>query len=323
MKLRTEIDVKPFERSIDYSDGIFMIGSCFAQNIGERIKRAKFHATINPSGVLFNPLSICNTLQRLWQRHLIESSELEEEDWGWHHFDFHSSLSAPTREATCKRINDSIESASVALREASCVVITLGTAWVYESVESGRVVANCHKKPACRFLRRRASVEEIAEQLKWVIDGPLRGKHIILTISPIRHVADGLSENSLSKATLRLAVDQILSSCEGVDYFPSYEILMDDLRDYRFYAADLVHPSELAVDYIWDIFTQTALSERSKELMQRVLRVVKAAEHRPLNPSCEAHRKLCETQLRAIAELKGVDLSEESRYFCEQLEINL
>ncbi len=323
MKLRTEIDLKPFERRIDYTDRLFMMGSCFAQNIGERVIRAKFRAVANPTGVLFNPLSIAQTLERLHTQRFVTAAELREAEWGYFHFDFHSSLSGATREATLEQINAAIVSGGEALREADCVVLTLGTAWVYEEAESGRVVANCHKQPQRVFRRRRASVAQIVEALSEALRSSLKDKHIILTISPIRHVADGLEENSLSKATLRLAVEQIVGAHENVHYFPSYEIMMDDLRDYRFYASDMVHPSAVAVDYIWEIFTQTALSAEAQQLMPQVLRVVRAAEHRAQNPTSEAHRRHCKAQLRAIAELPQLDWSEESRYFCGQLEKKL
>lgn len=324
MKLRTEIDIKPYERGIGYSDRLFMIGSCFAQNIGERAVRAKFSATVNPTGTLFNPLSICDTIERLYDTRLVEEAELHEGDQGWYHYDFHSSLNCDSRRATAASINRAIVEGGEALRAASSVVITLGTAWVYSrDGEMGAVVANCHKEPARNFTRRRATAHEIAERLTEVIDRCLAGRHIIVTISPIRHLADGLAENSLSKATLRLAVEMVLSQRAEVRYFPSYEIMMDDLRDYRFYCDDMTHPTPLAVEYIWDRFCEAALSDRARELMPRVMKVVRAAEHRALNPRSEAHRAHCEAQLRAIDQLGEVDFSKESAYFCEQLEINL
>lgn len=323
MKLRTEIEITPFNEKIDYTSRIFTIGSCFAQRIGDEMARAKFPTTTNPTGTLFNPMSVCGAIDRLARREFVAADELREGASGWYHFDFHSSFSAPTKEETLKRINHAIEVGHEAIQSADWVVITLGTAWVYRRVEGGALVANCHKLQARNFRRERVFVEEVAVRLCETIDKYLVGKNIIFTVSPIRHIADGLSENSLSKATLRLAIDSVVQRYENVSYFPSYEIVIDDLRDYRFYAQDMVHPSDLAVEYIWDLFCDAALSQRAMELMPRVQRVIKAMEHRPINPSSDAHKSFCRAQLKAISELSQIDMSEENQYFSEQLKINL
>ncbi len=327
MKLRTEIDIEQFNEKIDYSSRIFTIGSCFAQRIGAAMSRAKFRSTVNPTGTLFNPMSVCSSIERLSTKRFVAEEELREGDLGWYHLDFHSSLSAPTKHQTLQQINHAIERGHEAIRSADWVVITLGTSWVYRSIESGELVANCHKLPARYFRRERISVAEIVERLSKTIDNHLNNKNVILTVSPIRHIADGLSENSLSKATLRLAIDELEHTYNNIVYFPSYEILIDDLRDYRFYAQDMVHPSDVAVEYIWELFCEAALSSKAKELMPRVMKVVKAREHRPINPTSDAHKLLCQAQLRAIDQLSQVDMSEEKRYFKEiigeQLKINL
>lgn len=316
MVFNTEIDIKPFEAKIEYRHRVFAIGSCFAQKIGERLTRAKFRCTTNPTGVLFNPDSICNTIERLSRAELIRSAELREGASGYCHYDFHSSLSAPSAEETLDNINSAIESGCEALSEADWVVITLGTAWVYEAAESGHTVANCHKEPARNFTRRRLSVAEIVDRLSAVIDKYLADKRLILTVSPIRHIADGMAENSLSKATLRLAIDEIVTARpERAYYFPSFEIMMDDLRDYRFYGEDMVHPSAVAVSYIWEKLCETALSPSTRDTLARVEQIVKAAEHRPTNPSSEAHRTFCRKSLQAIDSINEVDFSKERAYF--------
>ncbi len=320
MKLRTEIKITPFDHRIDYSDRIFTIGSCFAQNIGERMARAKLRTTINPTGTLFNPLSICDTIERLSQRREVCAEELREGDGGWYHLDMHSSLNGTTNELTLSNINRAIHRGGEALDAADWVVITLGTAWIYERADNGELVANCHKEPARKFQRRRASVAEIVERLDQTINKYLSGKRIILTLSPIRHVADGLEENSLSKSTLRVAIEEIIERDRSMrSYMPAYEIVVDDLRDYRFYAEDMVHPSNVAVDYIWECFCAAALSDRAKNLLPRVAKVVSAANHRPTNPMSEAHKTLCRAQLRAIEQLPDVDLSDEYEYFATHL----
>lgn len=325
MKLRTEINIEPLSARIEYSNHIFTIGSCFAQRVGDEMRRAKLRCTINPTGTLFNPHSISSTIERLAERRHITREELHEGEQGWYHFDFHSSLNAATADECLSNINRAIDNGYERLSCADWVVVTLGTAWIYELAESGELVANCHKRAAREFVRRRLSVGEIVERLQRVITNHLGGKRVIFTVSPIRHIADGLAENSLSKATLRLAVEQLIEVDKGehLHYFPSYEIMLDDLRDYRFYSEDMVHPSRIAVEYIWHLFCEWALSERAMELMPRVMKIIRASEHRAINPTSEAHRRLCESQLRAIAELKEVDLSEEFDYFHAQLKINL
>lgn len=319
VRFRTEIEQVSIGDRIDYAHRILTIGSCFAQNIGAELERAKFRMTINPTGVLFNPLSIASTLDRLHHNRPIEASELREGSEGrdgWYHLDFHSSLSGQTRDEALCNINQAIERGSREVADADWVVVSLGTAWIYERADGGGLVANCHRETARNFTRRRASHGEIVESLVSTIEWALSGKRVVLTLSPIRHVGDGLVENSLSKATLRVAIEEVVSRLsERVYYLPSYEILMDDLRDYRFYDTDMVHPSRVAVEYIWEYVQRTLLSERAQSLLPKVERIIRAREHRPTSPDSDAYRAFCATQLRAIEEISDVDFSEEEQYF--------
>ncbi len=319
MKFRTEIDINSLATQLDYGSHIFAVGSCFADVVGGRLGRSKFNIEVNPTGVLFNPVSIAKAIQRYDSQMFVASDELQEGREGWFHYDFHSSLSASTREECVERINSAVSKAHESLQRADCVILTLGTAWIYELAQSGEVVANCHKQPAGNFVRRRLSVEEIVSSLTLLIEGPFKEKRIILTLSPIRHVADGLAENSLSKATLRVAIEEVVARYgDEVSYFPSYEILMDDLRDYRFYGEDMVHPSSVAVDYVWHKFCEVALTARAREVMKRVEGVVRASQHRPSNPQSESHKRFCQSQLRVIEELcSEVDLESERQYFAK------
>ncbi len=321
MKLRTPIDVEPLGQHIEYHDRLFAIGSCFAQRIGDAIRRAKFKIEVNPTGVLFNPLSICATMERFINRGYVSVEELCEGDLGWFHYDMHSSLNGSTAQGCVDAINETIEAAHDAVMNSKWVIITLGTAWVYELISSGRVVANCHKQPSRIFNRRRVDVEEVVEALQRIVN-LLPNKEIILTLSPVRHLADGACDNAISKATLRLAIEKCRASNSNVHYFPAYEIVLDELRDYRFYDDDMAHPSSLAVEYIWERFCQAALSTQSQATLAQVMRVVKAAEHRPYNPRSEAHLRHCEAQLRAIEALSEVDFGEEYEYFNRSLKIN-
>ncbi len=317
MKFRTEIDIKPLGVELGYQSQIVALGSCFAESIGGRLRRSKFNIEVNPTGVLFNPASIAKMIRRFALRQYITAEELHEGAYGWFHYDFHSSLSHPTVEATVESINRAIDLSHDALLKADSIIITLGTAWIYELADGGGVVSNCHKQPASNFIRRRLSVEEVVDLLEGVITSELAHKRVILTLSPIRHLADGAADNSLSKATLRVAIAQIQERyVEQVSYFPSYEIMMDDLRDYRFYGEDMTHPSTMAIDYVWQLFCDVSLSKRAKELLKRVDGVVRATEHRVVNPQSPSHLRFCESQLRVIDELKGdVDMELERQYF--------
>ena len=177
------------------------------------------------------------------------------------------------------------------------------------------MVANCHKQPASQFQRRRLSVAEIVERYDKLFEGILRDKNVILTVSPVRHIGDGLQENSVSKATLRLAVEELVAKYENAHYFPSYEILIDDLRDYRYYADDLAHPSKMAVDYVWERFCEAILSPEAQEMLPRIAQIVSAAEHRPFNPDSESHKAFCRKMIEKANAMPQIDFSLEKSAF--------
>ena len=280
MKLQTTIEIAPSDWKIGYEDHILMLGSCFSDEIGAQMAQRGLNVTVNPFGTLYNPLSIAQAINSQFS---ILNSQLIEYGGLWHSMMHHGSFSRPTKEATEQAVKDSVETMQRALDEASVIIVTFGTAWVYEM--NGEIVANCHKLPESSFTRRRLSVDEIVEAWKPII-ARFPDKHWIFTVSPIRHIRDGLHENQLSKATLQMAIEQ-LSSLEGrpggVCYFPSYEILLDELRDYRFYADDLVHPSSLAVEYIWERFANTFCTPQTRNEMNIRLKQYKYTQHRPLH----------------------------------------
>ena len=253
MKLQTIVDIKPSEWKIGYEDKILMVGSCFSDEIGEQMKQRNLNVTCNPFGTLYNPLSIVQALT------MTDMPELIEHEGLWHSMFHHGSFSRADKEEAEKAVRESIENMQRALHEASVVIVTFGTAWVYEMKEERgkmkeeKVVGNCHKLPESCFTRRRLTVEEIVAAWKPIVER-YADKKWLFTVSPIRHIRDGLHENQLSKATLLMAVEAISHQHSAVSYFPSYEIVLDELRDYRFYADDLVHPSSLAVNYIWERF---------------------------------------------------------------------
>ena len=322
MKFRTEIEKISWKSPIEYSSHILSLGSCFAERISSMLEERKFRVTPLPTGILFNPASIAQSLNLMASRHKVSKEELFEVDGRWLSYNFHSSLSAATPEEAMAEMQGAIERGGEALDSATHLIITLGTAWIYRLRESGAVVANCHKQPASMFSRELLSVESIVEMLQPVCES-FKGD-IILTVSPVRHVGEGLADNSLSKAILRVAVDTLQRQYpERVSYFPAYEIVIDDLRDYRFYAEDLVHPSQMAVEYIGEKFFEVALSANSKSVMSRVERIVQATKHRALNPHSESYKRFCRQQLDAIEQIKGVDLSKEKQFFDTMLQINL
>lgn len=283
MTFNTPIDIPHATREISYADRLLLVGSCFTEHISAHLKSALFRVSANPFGIQYNPLSIFETLQFLQAP---EPNTLPEEnilfDKGlWHSMWHHGDFSKPDKETFERGIAESIRSGRKALQEANVVILTFGTAWVYE--KDGRVVANCHKLPAHHFTRRRLSVEEIVEQWEpFLKELTADGKEVILTVSPIRHLKDGLHENQLSKATLLLAVERLCGQA-NVSYFPAYEIVLDELRDYRYYAADMLHPSEVAAAYVWERFCETYFSQTIQAETVEMQRLYKQFQHRSIH----------------------------------------
>ena len=276
MKLQTIVDIAPSNRKIGYEDSILMIGSCFADSIGEQMEQRNLRVTCNPFGTLYNPLSIAQALT------MTDMPELIEHDGLWHSMAHHGSFSRADRNEAEQVIRASIETMQKALREATVVIVTFGTSWVYEW-KGERVVGNCHKLPESNFTRRRLTAEEIVAAWKPLLER-YGDKHWVFTVSPIRHIKDGLHENQLSKATLLQAVEKLTGEAGlTADYFASFEIMLDELRDYRFYADDLVHPSSLAVNYIWERFVDTFCTPQTKNEMNIQHKRWQFEHHRPLH----------------------------------------
>ncbi len=320
MKFRTEIEPRPRPFRIGHADRILAFGSCFAEHIAARLARAKFRTTANPTGILFNPLSIAATIDDCAAAHPVRREELHRDDERWFHYGFHGDLSAPTPDEALAAMNDARRRGAEALRTAGVIAVTFGTAWVFE--REGVVVANCHRQPATEFVRRRLTTDEIVAAFDRLLAGPLAGRKLLLTVSPVRHLADGLEGNAVSKAVLRLAAEELAEKHPDVAYFPAFEILNDDLRDYRFYADDLVHPAPQAVAYVWERFSEALLDDEARRLLPEIEAIVTAAAHRPRNPRSDAHRAFCRRQLERIAALPAIDFGDEEAYFRRSLEIN-
>ncbi len=298
-----------------------MCGSCFADNMASRLEHYKFRVVSNPFGVLYNPFSIADMFESLAAGRRFAAEDLECDGGLWFSYRHHGSFSGTDPQEVLRRIDRAAEAGERALREADTVVLTLGTAWVYELARDGGVVANCHKQPAHLFRRRLLEVGEIEGRLSGLLAGCLAGKRVVLTVSPIRHMGDGAVENSVGKASLLVAVHRLAKRFADVRYFPAYEIMNDDLRDYRFYAPDMVHPSPQAVDYIWERFAGAAFSDGTRRLMAEIDAVAAAAAHRPQNPDSEAHRRFKASMRlrveRLAAELPEGDWSVERAAFAQ------
>jgi hypothetical protein len=327
MEFRTVIGNIDNQGMIQHSHNIMLIGSCFSDNIGNKLKRALMNVEINPFGTVYNPASILGEIERIVDLILVDETELFMHNGMWHHYGFHSKFSSDSAEKAMSKMNKHITSAHNHLKHCDFVIITLGTAFVYEAKSLGKIVSNCHKVPAKEFNRFLLSFEHIRTLLDTIvtkISNFAPHAKIIFTVSPIRHIGDGLEQNQLSKSLLRAAVGEtIAANHNACIYFPAYEIMMDDLRDYRFYASDMAHPTEQAVDYIADKFFEAALSDSAQSTMREVSRVVAAAEHRPFNPACEEYKIFCRKQLDAIDRLQCVDLSKERAYFERMLAENV
>jgi hypothetical protein len=305
MELLTKVQIKPSETKIGYQDKILLLGSCFADNIGEKFGEHYFQATVNPFGTLYNPASIMKAITLSFEHdnkhYILQHNGL------WHSMMHHGSFSHPDKNELLSRYNESLTIMRNALQEASTIVVTFGTSWIYQM--EGMVVANCHKIPAERFRRDCMTVGRIIDMwLPLLVQIP--NKHWIFTVSPIRHIKDGLHANHLSKATLLQAIDTLIVNARGLNpsssysYFPSYEIMLDELRDYRFYAEDMVHPSQVAVDYIWQRFVETYMTVDTQGEMRTLYQLWRDRHHRFLHPESEEAQTFAERIASRVQNLK-------------------
>mgnify|MGYP001817472760 CR=1 FL=1 len=297
MNLQTKIPLsKESDNLIDYESEILLLGSCFSENIGRKLDYFKFQNLQNPFGIFFNPKAIETFVSNAINKKEYTEADIFFRNERWHCFEAHSRLNNPSKEVLLNTLNERIEATSNRIWKASHLIITLGTAWVYRFMETKTVVANCHKVPQNQFDKELLSISEITQSLQYLID-LVKFKNaninIILTVSPVRHLKDGFIENTQSKAHLIAAIHQLLASqsdSRGVHYFPSYEIMMDELRDYRFYDSDMVHPNQLAIDYIWERFKEVWISENSLTDMNEVDAIQKGLSHKPFSPNSKAHQ---------------------------------
>ena len=292
MKFHTEIKLSPPCRLLDLEESSLFLGSCFAENMGQRLAGLQSSCTVNPFGILFNPLSVLQTLERLQAKQPFQSSDLTETPELWVSLAHHGRFSTPSQQETLMQINASYEPAARHFHATRTLILTFGTAYAYRHKTTGRVVANCHKLPAEQFTCKRLTENEIVTAYtpflqSWLQENPQR--QVLFTVSPVRHLRDGLHENNLSKATLLLAIDTLTEQFPTqTAYFPAYELLLDELRDYRFYADDLLHPSVQAEEYIFECFLKTCFTPEAQAALQEIATYRRMAQHRPLHPSTES-----------------------------------
>jgi len=305
MKFSTVVPTKVAKDRIKYEHKILSMGSCFAVNISDKLKEYQFQSVVNPFGILFHPFAIERVLEYAVNGYEFTSQDVFCHNEVWSSFIAHSDLNELEEEDIVTKLNVKLFDLQVALKESSFMYITLGTAWVYEHIESGMVVANCHKVPQSKFKKRLLSYEEVSASLSkiiklvQVINPELQ---IVFTVSPVRHFKDGVVENQRSKSVLFTVLHDVLDRHEeiGIGYFPSYEIVMDELRDYRFYKADMLHPNELAIDYIWERFVTTWIHPDMYPIMHKVDEVQRGLNHRPFNPTAKQHLKFLDTLVEKI-----------------------
>jgi len=303
MEFHLNYNPAPSSVKITHADKILLIGSCFAENIGEKLLVNKFQTLINPNGILFNPSSIATAL-RSYLKPETRNTETQKPHLNNNlHFslEHHGSFSSSTKEELESKINSSTIKAHQQLKEAKFLIITFGSAFAYRNIATDKIVANCHKLPQQEFKKELLSVGDIVADYRLLFEELKNFNpqlNIILTVSPVKYLRDGLVENNLSKATLLLAVNQLLtlnSQLSTLNYFPSYELVTDDLRDYRFYKEDMAHPNEQAINYVWEKFSAVYFSEETNSLIKNIKDITQAAQHRPINGNTEQHQKFKQT----------------------------
>ncbi len=307
---RTEVKLQPFPFSLGYKTPMLFCGSCFTENIGAMMHERKMPILINPFGVVYNPISVRMVIERILSSKLFTEEDLNFRNGLWYSYLHHTSFSSPDKEKCLELMNTEQAKASDFIKKTKCLLVTFGTARVYYLKQNGTPVANCHKIPANEFENSLLKVDEIVKEWSILIDKLLESNYdlkVIFTISPVRHWKDGAIGNQQSKSVLNVAVHELISLYpKNAFYFPAYEILMDDLRDYRYYANDMLHPSMVAVDYIWEKFKESMIDSNSLKLIVDVDKIISAANHRPFNPDTKEHQAFIASTIEQIEKIRSI-----------------
>jgi len=323
MDFHLEFSPKPFDVKISHRQNLLLVGSCFTEQIGNKLAGHKFSVLDNPNGILFNPVSISRSVISYIEENQYSEKDLFYQNECWNSWEHHSRFSNPDVAACLKNINQSQARAHAFLKKADWLLITLGSAFVYE-LENKAVVANCHKVPTDKFNKRLLAIDEVVAGLQMMMEKAIAfnpGLKIIFTISPVRHLRDGFTENNRSKATLIHAVHQFVENNNNCFYFPAYELVIDDLRDYRFYAEDMVHPNYAATNYVWEKFVAACIDEPSQQLMKEIAIIVAAKNHKAFNPASGQHKKFLLINVEKVKKLQQqypyINLEEEAAFFLQ------
>lgn len=331
MKFRYEFDIKKLPQPITHQQKLLLIGSCFTENIGEKLDRYKFETLQNPHGILFNPVSVAEALTDYIELAKYTDTDLFCLNQAWHSWKHHSRFSGITPEEALQKMNNSISGAHQFLREADYLLITLGSAWTYvltgdsANARPGQVAANNHKAPSAWFQRRLLTTEDVLRVLDNMIHRLFHFNpklQIIFTISPVRHLREGAVENNRSKAVLIQTIHHLVDKFDRLYYFPAYELVIDDLRDYRFYSEDLVHPNYFATQYVWEKLVDACMDERTKTLIDEIHSINLAYQHKAFHPTSDQHQKFLlsfhQKALRMQESYPFLNLQKEIRYFSQQ-----
>lgn len=307
MKLQTHIQLTPENNQIDYESKVLLLGSCFTENIGGKLEYFKFQNLQNPFGIIFNPVSILGLVERAIRNEYFTEADIFQKEENWYCFEVHSSISSESEAIFLTKLNNTLQQFKEYLSVASHIVLTCGTAWVYRYNTTGLLVANCHKVAQKEFSKELLSVETISASLEKtiaLIKEVNPHAMVITTVSPVRHSKDGMIENARSKAHLITALHQVVDRDEGIRYFPSYEIMMDELRDYRFYRQDMLHPNETAIQIIWEKFRRIWVASETETLQKEIDTIQKGLEHRPFNPESVSHKEFLKNLQKKISVLQ-------------------
>lgn len=328
MKFHFEFDIKKAQRSIHHQQKIMLMGSCFTENIGDKLRKHKFSILENPNGILFNPVSVAEAIGVYIDDKKITGADIFQHNETWHSWKHHSRFSGINSEECVQKINESISAAYAYLKNTDHLLLTLGSAWLYTltgeapNATIGSIAANNHKAPANWFQKRLMKTEEVVQILNDTLKRLFAFNpdvQVIFTISPVRHLREGVIENNRSKAVLIQAVHQLVEQYESLYYFPAYELVIDDLRDYRFYAEDLVHPNYQATQYVWEKFTAACMNDETRNLMKEIAEINLAYQHKPFNPLTQQHQKFLASYLiktrSMLNQYPYLDLSSEADYF--------
>ncbi|MDN3690010.1 GSCFA domain-containing protein [Cyclobacterium jeungdonense] len=320
---RTEFRINPCQLKVSHPNNVLTIGSCFSETIGNRLEQFKFQASVNPFGVVYNPISIFDNLLMTLSDQAFDPDLCIQHHAKFVHFHCHSRLNAFSKEELMSLLSQKQRETFRHLQTASHLFITFGSAFAYRHRKSGRLVANCHKIPQREFKKELLELEQMSGSFE-IFNKSLKRVNpyiqIVLTLSPVRHIKDGIPENQLSKSMLRVLCDQLTHSHSNIGYFPAYELMMDDLRDYRFYKDDLIHPNAMAEDYIWEKFQDSFFDVDTRKLTKEIDQVHKSLSHRPFEPLSPQHGKFLKALLDKVDSLPGsLDFAAEKNAIMDQL----